>query len=94
MWFTALCLPLPSEEERTSPPMSWRVHEEARILQPRLGGQRREGKPSPNSKPSFLPGVTSVIAITCLGGPFGSPSLFRLLPQCPLVGSGPDRQSC
>lgn len=34
-------------------------------------------------QPGLLTGLTPVVAVTCLGGPFGSPSLLRLLPQCP-----------
>lgn len=42
-WYIALCLPLPSEETGMSPSTP------ACTLLPGLGGQRTEGKPSPDS---------------------------------------------
>lgn len=58
----SLCLPLPSEKKRMSPPL-------ACALLPGLGGQRTEGKPPPNSQPSLLTSVSIVTAVTCLEEP-------------------------
>ena len=49
--------------------MGWEDREERQDLQPQ--------------QPGLLTGVIPVAAVTCLGGPFRSPSLLRLLPQCP-----------
>lgn len=69
MWFTALCLPLLSEEKGTPA---------------RVGRTEKRGKTFSNlSSPACSQVSPPVVAVTCLRGPSGPPSLFRLLPQCP-----------